>query len=128
MSVKCCSARAAMASGWPYGTFGLLGLLVVGLLGAAASADRSARFAEQARQSDRVLAAGAEFLRDTIDRHERLLAQIAETAAAAEPENDEPLKRLLALAPALMPDIAAAAIVEDGSVLAKSEPGLLDRL
>ena len=27
-----------------------------------------------------------------------------------------------------MPDIAAAAIVEDGSVLAKSEPGLPDRL
>jgi signal transduction histidine kinase len=117
-----------MASAWRCGIFGLLGPFVVGLLGAAASADRSARFAEQARQSDRVLAAGAEFLRDTIDRHERLLAQIAETAAAAEPENDEPLKRLLALAPALMPDIAAAAIVEDGSVLAKSKPGLPDRV
>ena len=84
-----------MASAWRCGIFGLLGLFVVGLLGAAASADRSARTAEQARQSDRVPAAGAEFLRDTIDRHERLLAQIAETAAAAEPENDEPLNACL---------------------------------
>src|SRR4051794_17701596 len=115
MSVKSCLARAAMASARHCGIFGLLGLFVVGLLAAAASADHSARFAEQAQQSDRVLAAGAEFLRDAIDRNERLLALIAETAAAAEPENDEPLKQLLALVPALTPDIAAAAIVEDGA-------------